>query len=185
MIAVERERKKKKNLVPVLLSCWGNGLGRMNTSFDRAARCVCYITARGWGACHSLPRSHPPLEKNEISHTSHILQEKNPYATMSYQMLPFCSILMFFSFFLFVYYTQQSDPLHQTSCVNITRRINFRSAVNGGTAMSVFVEVGRGEAEGRQLDPLNVSVSAPRTSPVILVPMRFTAEREAYLQNWK
>lgn len=50
--------------------------------------------------------------------------------------------------------------------------------------MSVFVEVGRGEVERRrQLDPLNVSVSAPSTSPVILVPVRFDAEREAYLQN--
>lgn len=34
------------------------------------------------------------------------------------------------------------------------------------------------EVEGRQLDRLNVSVPAPSTSPVILVPMRFTAERE-------
>lgn len=49
--------------------------------------------------------------------------------------------------------------------------------------MSVFVEVGLGEVEGWQLDPLNVSVSAPSTRPVILVPERFTAEREAYLQN--
>lgn len=49
--------------------------------------------------------------------------------------------------------------------------------------MSVFVEVGLREVEGRQLDALNVSVSAPSTSPVILVPVRFTAEREAYLQN--
>lgn len=47
--------------------------------------------------------------------------------------------------------------------------------------MSVFMEVGRGEVEGWKLDPLNVSVSAPSSSPVILVPVRFTAESEAYL----